>query len=92
MADKVSEKAGEISKDVAKSTENLKQASLSTPDVTPDLESVGLGPDKVPSGPYSFREVFSFTGLAPEVGLSDPITWLGSFHVKSEWGTKWNFD
>eukprot|EP00243_Klebsormidium_subtile_P004924 TRINITY_DN1916_c0_g1_i3.p1 TRINITY_DN1916_c0_g1~~TRINITY_DN1916_c0_g1_i3.p1 ORF type:complete len:243 (-),score=35.62 TRINITY_DN1916_c0_g1_i3:592-1320(-) len=67
MADKVSEKADEISKGVAKSTEDLKQASPSTPEVPPDLESVGLGPDKVPSGPYSFREVFSFTGLAPEI-------------------------
>jgi hypothetical protein len=73
IAQKVSAKAEEISRDFAKTTEDLKQAAPSTeelkqaaPKVPPEVQK-SLGPEKVPSGPYGFREVFSFAGLAPEI-------------------------
>jgi hypothetical protein len=75
IAQKVSAKADEISRDFAKTTEDLKQAAPSTedlkqaaPKVPPEVQK-SLGPEKVPSGPYSFQEVFRFAGLAPEVSI-----------------------
>jgi DNA-binding protein H-NS len=83
IAQKVSAKAEEISRDFAKTTEDLKQAAPTTeelkqaaPKVPPEVQK-SLGPEKIPSGLYGFREVFSFAGLAPEVSILT-LFWLAA--------------